>query len=172
MYVIAIPLVVSDTRVTDAIELLRRRQRSGLVVDRANDHYHLLHAGDLLRARANKTVVVADVPGGHPVHLLDIGSAQKFGLDLIRPNRTPVEYERMFKAQKVTDYALVGDSGDTAVIVTRHEPQGDSLMMAGGYECSGTPTHYFPEPRVSVGEECPQYPECSDPSGTPKIRPA
>lgn len=171
MDVVMLPLVSPQTPVPSALDLLRRRERSGLVVESDNE-YTLLYAGDLLRARARQIATVGEVPKARPVPLLDADQARKFDLDLVRPRRTWQSYERVLDSLGAL-YGLVGDSQDMAMIVTRHEGLTYMLKTTGGYECSGKPTHYFPEPRVSNGDDCPLYPECSAPGGgVPKIRPA
>jgi hypothetical protein len=172
MDVVILPLISPDTSVMTALGLLRDRQRSGLVVEQLSEEYTLLYSGDMLRARAAKISWIGQVPGGRPMLRLRIEHARKYELDLVRPLKTWQSYERMLASNGV-NYALSGSSRDTAVVVTLHEGLAEMLMMTGGYECSGTPTHYFPEPRVRVGERCPLYPECSAPGGgVPKIRPA
>jgi hypothetical protein len=166
-----IPLVWPQEQVSSALDLLHHRERSGLVVHSSADTYQLLHAGDLLRARDVDISVVGSVTGGYEVFVVEPPIAQSFGVDLVRPGRTPGQYEDMLD-KHTTQYALVGETYDTAMIVTRHESQAEALKISGGYECSGSPTHYFPQPRVSLGDRCPEYPLCSSPDGVvPTIRP-
>jgi hypothetical protein len=170
MDVVMVPLVWPGTPVGEALELLKRRERSGLVVQNPDESYHLLYAGDLLRARAAGVSTVGEVERRHRVLTLNAEWASTYALDLVTPRRTGQNYER-FLATEGAEYALAGDSYDTVMIVTHHEGQTEALTMTGGYRCTGTPTHYFPEPRVSSGEQCPLYPECSQKSGVPHVVP-
>jgi hypothetical protein len=172
MDVVMIPLVRPQEQVSSALDLLYRRERSGLLVQSPSDTYRLFHAGDLLRGRAADISVVERVTGGYEVLVVELSVAQSFGVDLIRPFRTPRQCEGMLDRYRAR-YALVGEAYDTAMIMTRHEGQAAALTMTGGYECSGLPTHRFPEPRVSVGDRCPENPHSSGPDGgVPTIRPA
>lgn len=172
MDVVVLPLVWSHTTVSEALDLLQQHKRSGVVCHGTDDRYQLIYAGDLLRARARAASTIALVGERHPVLLVDEQRARPFGVDAIRPRRTPLQYEHLFDASKV-QYGLVGEAADVVLIVTRHEGQTQTLTSTGGYECNGSPTHYFPEPRVTVGQVCPQYPLCSTVDGSkPTIRPA
>jgi hypothetical protein len=138
----------------------------------ADDSYRLFYIGELLRARDLTVATMGQVAGGQPVLLLDVQKALQFGADLVRPNRTGNAYEDLLQAHGV-DYALAGESFDTAMIVTLHEGQTALLNTSGGYKCTGAPKHYYPRPRVNAGDPCPGYPECSMPDGSqPTIVPA
>lgn len=172
MDVVFLPLVWPATSVKDALDLLREYKRAGLVCQMQNDLYQLMYAGDLLRARAHAATTIADVHQRRPVLLVDEVRARPFGVDIVRPRRTSLQFEKLFDFSNV-QYGLVGEASDMCLIVTRHEGQTEALRLTGGYECNGTPTHYFPEPRVTVGQVCPEFPLCSRPDGsTPTIRPA
>lgn len=172
MDVVVLPMVWPDTKVNVALEMLQAHRRAGVVRQDLNDTYRLLFAGDLLRARAAGVSVAGEVEGGRPIFLVDSSTATAFNADLIRPRRTWAAYEQMLDALDA-HYGLVGETGNEAMIVTRHEDETVALSTTGGFECTGRPTHYFPEPRVSVGEVCPLFPECSRSDGTtPTIRPA
>ena len=171
MDVVMLPLVWPHSDITWALQQMRKHERGGVVMNDASDNYTLFYAGNLLRARAKHAVKMQQVEGGHPVVLPSDDHVQTFKLDLIRPNRTWQAYEQMLVNVK-SSYALTGQSADAVMIVTQHEGQ-TATLMTGGYECNGTPTHYFPEPRVWLGEDCPQFPECVGPGGTtPTIRAA
>jgi hypothetical protein len=172
MDVTMLPLVWPGTAVQEALDRLNHAGRAGVVVQNFNDSYRLFYTGDLLRAREQMIATVGQVPGGEPVLLLDGGKAQQFGVDLVRPSRSADAYEKLLASQGV-DYALAGESFDTAMVVTLHEEQTATLNATGGYKCTGTPTHYFPAPRVNAGDHCPMYPECSMRDGSrPIVRPA
>jgi hypothetical protein len=172
MDVTMLPMVWPGTAVREALDRLDEARRAGVVVQNFDDSYVLFYTGQLLRARDQMVATVGQVPGGHPVLLLDVGKAQQFSIDLVRPNRTADAYEKLLEANGV-DYALAGESSDMAMVVTKHEGQTLALNSTGGYKCTGTPTHYFPEPRVDAGDPCPMYPECSTPDRSrPIVRPA
>jgi hypothetical protein len=172
MDVVMIPLVWPGEGVESALDVLRRRERAGLVVNNDPVHgYRLLHAGDMLRARQAGVPVVGEVTGGYPVLVVEPTLAESFHLDLVRPTLTWSQYEEVLDKHG-TQFALVGESDDTAMVVTRHEEQTETLRGTGGYQCNGVSPHYFPEPRVSLGDRCPEYPLCSSPDGEPVIRQA
>jgi hypothetical protein len=165
---VMIPLVWPTSEVEWALEQLRKRQRAGLVRHNTDDTYTLFFLSDLAHARADGQRRMEQVRGGHPVLLLDASNSAT--LDLVRPSRTRLQWEQIL-ANSGLRYALAGESPDMVMIVTGHETDSKDLST-GGYQCTGTPTHYFPEPRVSDGDLCPMIPECSGPGGTrPTIKP-
>jgi hypothetical protein len=177
METIAVPLIQAATRasVESAIAELKRRQRVGLIVEKTDD-YQLLYIRHLLEAKRDQITLVSEITGGYSVHLLTPGDMQSFGLDLVRPMQTQLQYENFFASPIALkkDYALVGATPDTAIIVTRHETLKYMLAATtGGFQCNGTPkNHFFPDPDVVDGQDCPKYPECTLPGGgTPVISP-
>lgn len=166
MGIVMLPLVFPGTPVQVAIDYLRARGCGGVVLSKPDGTCALLYAGDLLRARSKGITVVEQVTGARPVIVLDNQKGVQLQVDLVRPFRTQQSYEAMFSDRGV-DYALVGESSDTVMLVTAHEFQ-EGALRSGGFECTGVapgPTHYFPEPRVYIGDQCPQHPECSGPGG-------
>ncbi len=148
-------------RIVDAVTLLKERRRSGLVVEKDEEHYRLHYIGALLKARDDgKPATVGQLKGGHDLLIPDQKTTTRFGLDLIRPLRTGTAYEAALDDSR-REYALVGEVGDTVAVVTRHELLTEMLVdSTGGYRCTGSPTHYFPEPGVHVNDRCPQRGEC------------
>jgi CBS domain-containing protein len=170
MDVVMLPLVDARTTVSDALAIMTRQRRAGVVVQRNDDDYTILDAGTLLRARARGVTRVNRVAGAEKVQLLSPAVARKHRVDIVRPQRTWAQYEAMLeKADR--RYSLVGASNDTAMVVTASEQLTAALSMAGGYECTGTPRHFFPKPRVNPGATCPDYPICKvHGGGVSKIR--
>lgn len=165
MDVVMLPLVAEGTGLDSALSLLRRSERAGLVVHPPfSDSYGLLYAGDLLRGKAEHVGTLGSVTGTRPVLVLDAALSESYGLDLVRPDTTRISYETMLIARGF-EYALAGEAGDTAMIVTLHEEQGETLRSTGGYQCGGHPRHYFPEPRVRLGQMCPYAPHDAGPGG-------
>jgi hypothetical protein len=169
MDTVMLPLVWSRSEINQALEEARLRRRAGVVRYNPDDTYTLFYLSDLGRARIRGLTFMEQVPGGHPAALLDTTRAAALNLDLVRPSLTAPAFERVL-ADMGLDFAVAGQSRDMVMIVTLHERQTDSLST-GGYECSGTPTHYFPDPDVSDGQLCPLRPECSAAPGQPTIRP-
>jgi hypothetical protein len=129
------------------------------------ERYRLLYVGDLMIARRDDVPTVGQVPGGHTIQVVDDAIARSFGLDLVRPHRTWQQYEIMLDRHGV-EYALVGETSDAAMVVTKHEGQTDVLSSGARYRCNGPNWHGFPEPRVSIGDPCPRQPECGRPDST------
>src|SRR6266545_5886271 len=105
MDVTMLPMVWPGTSVGEALDLLNQRGRAGVVMQNVDDTYRLLHAGDLLRARAKQVGTIGQINAGRPVLLLDDTKAKQFNLDLVRPVRTADAYEKMLAAHDM-DYAL------------------------------------------------------------------
>jgi hypothetical protein len=164
MDVVVLPLVNYSETVATALKQMRKAERSGIVRQNENDTQTLFYAGDLLRASAKKIAKLVDVPDGERVVMLDVGRARKFHLDIVRPHRTWKAYETWL-AKEQAHYALLAGTSNTAMIVTSSENETEDLSMSGGYKCTGTPRHYFPRPRVRVGQPCPKRPECKVPGG-------
>jgi hypothetical protein len=154
MDAISLPLVHNSDTVHLALARMKAYARGGVVVE-DGDFYRLVHAGELLAARAACVEILASVKEGEPVRLVSSLDAQVHGMDLVRPLRTQPQYQSMFGS--IPDqYALVAADRDVAMIVTSSEKKTYELESPGGYECGGTPRHYFPRPRVQVGQSCPK----------------
>jgi hypothetical protein len=180
----AVPLPVylqSDrTPISQALAQLRQLSR-GAIVLQDGSRLQLLFAGDLLRARAQGTINVQSVRVDRELTVIADEAAQERSLDLRNPFNSQEQYATYFNVLN-TDYAVpasqtrglgrsLGPGPGMAVVITRSETLGAALRMAGGYECDGEPRHYFPEPSVSVGERCPEYPLCSRSDGKiPTVR--
>jgi hypothetical protein len=167
---VTLPFFAATVSIGDALEQLRTDKRSGLIIagDRGNT---LLHTGDLLYARAKGIATVGKVGTGRPVILLQDRHIAQFGLNSKLPESTGKEFEQYLQNFSHR-YALVSTSGDSATVVTASELDFLALTLTGGYECDGTPTHYFPLPRVTAGQTCPRWPICSRPDGKkPQVRP-
>jgi hypothetical protein len=166
-----IPFFSGGESIATALKQMRAKNRSGVVVE-GEGGYQLLHAGDLLYARDKGLAALGEVGGGHPVILLQKEHVKEFELNSVNPKSTWEEYETLL--QNVGHrYTLLSATGNTATLVTASELDALSLTLTGGYQCDGTPTHYFPQPRVSDGEDCPKWPECNCPGGRkPKVHPA
>jgi len=166
-----VPLCSSHESIVNALEDLRARNRSGIVVQ-GKAGYSLLHAGDLLYARDKGLTTLADISGGEPVIGLQKHHAKEFSLSVEFPASTSTEYETFLRSINHR-YTLLSATGQSATIVTASESDAGALRLTGGYQCDGTPTHYFPRPRVSDGEVCPKWPECSRPDAKkPTVHPA
>lgn len=167
---VKLPSFSSTARVDDALDQLRVKKRSGLVIKGIRKQ-RLLHTGDLLYAQAEGILTLGDVERGQPVLLLQDKDIAKFKLDSAKPERTGKQYERYLHSIKHR-YTLIDTTGDSVMVVTASELDALALTDTGGYECDGNPTHYFPLPRVIPGQTCPLWPACGRPGGgKTKIRP-
>jgi hypothetical protein len=155
MEAVSLPLVLKTETVHQALARLKSTERSGVVVDDGKDIFRLLYAGDLLVAREACTKFLSDVPAGEQIHLVSQADVKAHNLDLVRPLSSESQYNQLF-ANLAENFALIGADHDTAMLVTRHEIERETLVMTGGYQCNGTPIHYFPRPSVKVGEPCPR----------------
>ena len=159
MDLVTVPLLSPNDEISSALDLLKRVRRSGLVRQDATDVYTLLYIGRLRRAQAKGLARLEDCEGGHRIVVLDLPLAGTFGLDLVRPLRTAVEYEQMLDA-RAAEYALVAENVRDVMLVTRYERLTVMLSATGGYECTGNPTHFYPDPDVQLGDKCPERAEC------------
>lgn len=170
---VEIPFLLPNTRIDSALSELRARKRAGLVM-KGKSKSRVLYAGDLLYGRKSGVVTLGDVETGSAIVTLQDKDITKFKLDLDEPTRTWKQYESFLRSVDC-GYTLLGTSGSSARIVTVSEEYGTALRLTGGYECDGEPTHYFPLPRVVIGENCPLWPACRPKdggTGKPKIRPS
>jgi hypothetical protein len=166
MDTIDLPLYRSDFNksLAEVLSHLKERQRGGLVL-KTEDQYQLFYLGDLLECQATGATQLSAVQGGKPIQLLHNNDALTYQVDLIRPQQSAVGYTQLLKAYG-RDYALAGETDDVALLITRSEQFGYALRVTGGYQCNGTPTHFFPYPRVVAGQTCPKYPECQLPDNS------
>jgi hypothetical protein len=158
-----VPLCSAGDAIDGALAVLRAKNRSGVVVQSASG-YRLLHVGDILYARDRGLATLGDVDGGQPVIQLEAQHVKEFRLNTTSPKSTWQEYETFLRGV-AHRYTLLSTTGSTAMLVTASELDTLALTLTGGYQCDGTPTHYFPQPRVSNGEDCPKWPECTGPGG-------
>ena len=173
MGIVILPRVSPETTVKHALTLLRTHKRGGVIVVKSDEEYRLLYASDLFRAKEQGIETVGRIRRNRPVLIVDNRQALNRKLDLVRPWKTEKSFDKFFINNKA-NFALALEFGgdDLVAVVTRHETQEAVLSTTGGYRCSGTPTHRFPDPLVDLREECPRFPECSLPSGrVPTIRP-
>src|SRR5712691_10024298 len=94
MDTLSLPLIHAGVSLTEALNHLKTERRSGLVVE-DGDTYRLLHAGDLLRARAAGARTLDQVQEGEPAILLQDIHVQEFGIDLVRPLRTRSQFKQL-----------------------------------------------------------------------------
>jgi hypothetical protein len=170
MDIVSLPLLSLKTTIPEALDAVKRSQRSGLVV-RDAQAVRLLHTGDLLYARAAGTKTLGDIHDlriaiqATPLHV------ERFKLDLDEPTNTRPEFEAFLSTNHYR-YAFLDSNQGHARIVTLSELDALALTLTGGYQCDGSPTHYFPLPRVIVGQDCPLWPRCSRTDGSrPKVEP-
>lgn len=167
---VMLPLVWASSKIDVALEQSRLHRRSGVVRSNIDDTYTLFYLSDLSRAKWHGLMQMEQVIGGHSTILLDAAHATVSNLDLVRPYLTQPQFETFLKSMNV-QYAVAGVARDMVMIVTLHESQTDSLS-SGGFECTGTPQHLFPDPDVADGQLCPLRPECINADGSdPTIRP-
>jgi hypothetical protein len=168
MDTLTLPLLNANAPVspTAALGLLRAHGRGALILEGQSD-YSLLDLASLRRAEVSGIATLGEI-AGRSVLLLENAHAVSFGVDLIRPTATPNKYDEFFQ-QTLSDFAISGLTLDTAFVVSRHERDAAALLVTGGYQCNGSPRHYFPMPRVVVGQVCPNWPECDANGQKPTI---
>lgn len=155
MDIVALPLLTEATAVNLAVAVLKQCQRTGIVVDvGGHGPFKLFHAGEILAARATHLGRIADLSGGDVIELVSGQDAKSHRLDLVQPMATQSQYEAYFRGI-VPDFAVVGAGNGIALLVTRSEQFAEILQGPGGYQCTGNPQHYFPLPRVTLGQRCP-----------------
>lgn len=76
------------------------------------------------------------------MQVVDDAIARSFGLDLVRPGHTWAQDETILDRRGV-QYALVAETSDAAMVVTRHEGLTETLRAAF-YQCDGPNWHGFP----------------------------
>jgi len=160
-----LPFLNSPLSPNAALDLLRTTGRGALILKDQED-YKLLDAASLGKAQASGVVGINQIEG-RPVLLLDNSYAASFGVDLVRPRETVTKYTDMFKAVQ-KDFAIAGLTHDVAFVVTSSEEYTIDLGT-GGYRCNGSPRHYFPWPKVAIGNDCPDSPDCDVDGRTSKI---
>jgi hypothetical protein len=176
MDVVHLPVYLETDRTPIAAALATLKQVSCGALLIRGETLRLIFAGDLLRARALGIINVQSVQESKPVGALGAEEVVEHQIDF----RKPFDFRRQIEtvlASRNLDYALPppasADDPATVMILTRSETLALSLRMDGGYECDGRPRHYFPEPRVTAGEPCPEYPICSRTDGRiPTVHPA
>jgi hypothetical protein len=166
---VELPFLNRETTVEEALERLKAKQRSGVVIEVPHTPV-LIHTGDLLYARENHVKTLGNIGVGERIIVLRDPQITHFKLDSAHPERTGRRFEAFLK-NVGHRYALVGNFGDSVKIVTMSELDALTLMDTGGYQCDGSPTHYFPLPRVVAGQDCPMWPACYRPDRKPKIQP-
>lgn len=165
--VVNLPLVEHTATVAAALKRMGRA-RAGIVVKWPDDAHSLVLAGALLRARDAGVELVSGVPGVHLVtpHRSNTRARQiadQIGLmevfDKTKDQIARSVYTQLFRKIGY-DYAIAGSSNRMARVITGSPRVAAMLNMSGGYQCTGTPRHYFPDPFVEVDDPCPEVPLC------------
>ncbi len=161
MDALSLPLGSISDSVETALGKLNKANRAGLVIDLGQNQFGMVKAHDLLdvKVRNRKLSDLRRSGKIEPVLLMTPRVARLKKLDLIKPTRTQVGYQKFLDSKK-HDYAIFGITTESAMVVTSSEKHRDYFMISGGYRCTGETTHRFPPPRVELGERCPK-PNCS-----------
>jgi hypothetical protein len=154
MDVLWLPVIWPNDTLDNVLAAIDSAGRSAAVVQQ-DDGYELVWVGSVLEAQARGAVTLAQVTDREPVHVADVSDAAMHGVDLVRPLRTPAQYEHLLDKVSCA-YAVVAHAHQTALVVTQHEGQTAEASHANRYYCDGASTHFFPKPVVGVGQPCPK----------------
>ena len=162
MDTVVLPVLNPDRSLDEALWRMREADRSAvLVVRKSNEKYGLAYIGSVRRAQAKGKTTLGQIEDMHAVLVMDPVGATRYNLDLQNLHRTRNEAERYLDAIN-TMYSVVSAAPDNATLVTRHEGQTALINQYNNFECDGPEQHFFPEPAVTPGQECP---ECAPPKG-------
>lgn len=135
MDTVDLPFVSSRTAIADAIEILRRSGRSGVVVQREDVHALLF--------------------------ISELGAARRAGRRTVGEIAAERTLERALIGNPPAGLYAIGDfSSDAATVVTAYERLAAALQAS--FVCNGPVQHYFPVPDVDAFEDCP---DCVTPPG-------
>ena len=148
-----LPSLTSVDSLQDAVDAMKDSRRAGVVVQ-GGGGYQLAYIGSILEAIDRGSTVLAELHTSDAVHIALIDDANRFGIDLVHPLNTQLQYEQLLDFNR-TEYSVVAQAHAHALVVTRHEQLERTLNSANTYYCNGPARHYFPYPAVKVGEDCP-----------------
>jgi hypothetical protein len=150
-----LPVLNVHESLKNAVDAMRLHKCSGLLVE-DDGSYNIAYIGSVLRAidQHKKTLKSISFGSDDTVLLANNRNASQFKVDLVRPMRTGTQYE-VFLDSKKSNYSVVAQARDFALVVTRHEQLRDMLAQSNTFYCDGKPKHYFPRPMVTVSQDCP-----------------
>lgn len=154
MDALSLPILTSTDTPETAIRVMAEMKRSAVVVD-AGGSYRLMYGGDVARARRDLvgSLDLMEVQGP-PVHAITSQEHDAFKIDVLRPTSTAHNFELLL--QNVgSEYGILSTTREEAIVITAHETLVDVLVMPGTFECDGPVVHFFPRPKVVVGQRCP-----------------
>jgi len=154
MDVVHLPILTSFTSLKDAVRAMRVQQRSAVVRETPTD-LSLVKIPKVFKALSDQLTELSNVNISEPVYRPSPAEMASAHLDERDPRRTEPEWE-LFLDSVGYSYALVDSFLGTALIVTRHEPQGDVIRVSPkDCYCNGPHEHSYPPPTVVKGK-CPQ----------------
>jgi len=160
-----LPLMEPEIEIDDALVRMSSLQRS-LVLMESGKAGLLMPEPILRRSRQHGVRLLGEVSGGWKVPFLTYGESAASGLNLMGLPRLESLFGR-FPMHLV----LALPTPKTATLVTARESLA-SMLSGSKYRCNGQKRngqpHYYPNPPVNDGDDCPKWPEC-DVNGTPTI---
>lgn len=122
MNTVHLPLLPADIMAEAALKTMRWLQKSATV--RKSGDLHLVTAGAVVVALAKRVTSFANVPSKSEVREVTALDVSHWGLNVIDPYQTESNYEQ-YLDHYGTHYAVVDSVPGLALVVTRHEPEGD-----------------------------------------------
>jgi hypothetical protein len=149
-----LPVLKRTVDLHQVLTAMDEAKRSAVMVEDA-EGCDLVYIGSVLEALDQGVQTLSNLGGLEAVHVADIPDANAYQVDLIRPLRTPLEYERLLETV-VGPYAMVALAHERGLLVTLHEGAARDASQWNTWYCNGPVTHYFPKPTVQVGDNCPK----------------
>jgi len=154
MDVVHLPILTSDSPLKDAVRAMRVQQRSALVRETHTD-LALVKIPKVFAALSDGLTQLSNVKNSEPVYRPSPAEMASAHLDERNPRRTEAEWQTFLDSVGYS-YALLDSFLGTALVVTRHEPQGDEIRkFPQDCYCNGPHEHSYPPPTVVKGK-CPQ----------------
>ena len=153
MDVVHLPILPATSPLKDAVRAMRVQQTSAVLRETPTD-LGLIKIPKVFRALGQQLTELASVKISAPVYRLTPAEISSWQLDQKHPRNTEVRYNNFLDSVN-HQYALIDTFLGSALIVTRHEPQGDEIRVTpSDCYCDGPDEHSYPPPNVSSGP-CP-----------------
>ena len=162
MKVTHLPILTADTTLKDAVKAMRIQQRSAVVREEPTK-LQLIKIARVCTALGQHQSKLSNVNVTDPIYRIyrpTPADIRIWHLDTQNPENTSSDWET-FLDDKGHSYAVVDSFLSTAMIVTRHEPQGDAIdLKPENCYCEGPDEHSIPPHSIVPVKICSS---CSEP---------
>ena|SRR5688572_20061315 len=152
MNAVHLPLLPDDIKAETALTAMRWLKKAAAI--RQSGNLHLVSAGAVVVALANRVTNFGYVPLKSEVREVTVQDVSRWGLDTVDPHQTETKYEQ-YLDHYGTHYAVVDSVPGLALVVTRHEIEGNEINKSPtACYCVGVNEHEHNTPPTRDHDTC------------------